>query len=78
MDRLPTRQAYGLMISVEVTTDRLLLRGWREEDVEPLHEIYLQPELLATMPALDPPSAPSNRLLLGQRRACQVVEQRLG
>jgi RimJ/RimL family protein N-acetyltransferase len=35
----------------ELTTERLLLRQWREEDVEPLHEIYEQPEFLATMPA---------------------------
>jgi RimJ/RimL family protein N-acetyltransferase len=34
----------------ELTTARLLLRGWRDDDVEPLHEIYTQPEYLATMP----------------------------
>jgi RimJ/RimL family protein N-acetyltransferase len=39
------------MVPREVTTARLLLRQWRDEDVEPLFEIYLQPEYLATMPA---------------------------
>jgi RimJ/RimL family protein N-acetyltransferase len=39
------------MVPGEVTTERLLLRQWRDEDVEPLHEIYLQPEYLETMPA---------------------------
>ena len=29
-------------------TERLLLRGWRDEDVEPLREIYEQPAFLAT------------------------------
>jgi RimJ/RimL family protein N-acetyltransferase len=38
-------------IPSEIETERLLLRPWREEDVEPLHEIYRQPEFLATMPA---------------------------
>ena len=38
------------MVPSEVTTERLLLRQWRDEDVEPLHEIYEQPEYLATMP----------------------------
>lgn len=38
------------MVPSEVETDRLLLRQWRDEDVEPLHEIYEQPEYLATMP----------------------------
>jgi RimJ/RimL family protein N-acetyltransferase len=41
------------MVPAEVVTERLLLRQWRDEDVEPLHEIYLQPEFLSTMPALD-------------------------
>ncbi len=41
------------MIPHELTTDRLLLRQWRDEDVESLLEIYRQPEYLATMPALD-------------------------
>ena len=43
--------AYAAVIPVELTTDRLLLRQWREEDAEPLHEIYEQPEFLATMPS---------------------------
>ena len=30
----------------------MLLRQWRDDDVEPLHEIYGQPEYLATMPPL--------------------------
>ncbi len=36
----------------EVTTERLLLRQWRDDDAEALHEIYMQPEFLATMPPL--------------------------
>ncbi|HEV2014238.1 MAG TPA: GNAT family N-acetyltransferase [Candidatus Dormibacteraeota bacterium] len=38
---------------MELRTTRLLLRQWRAEDVEPLAEIYTQPEFLAHMPALD-------------------------
>jgi [ribosomal protein S5]-alanine N-acetyltransferase len=38
------------MVPREVTTERLLLRQWRDEDIEPLHEIYEQPEFLRTMP----------------------------
>ena len=45
------RSAIAAMVPREVETDRLLLRQWRDEDVEPLHEIYMQPEYLATMPA---------------------------
>jgi RimJ/RimL family protein N-acetyltransferase len=41
------------MVPAELTTARLLLREWRDEDVGPLHEIYRQPEYLETMPALD-------------------------
>jgi RimJ/RimL family protein N-acetyltransferase len=37
----------------EVLTERLLLRQWRDEDVEPLYEICSQPEYLETMPAQD-------------------------
>jgi RimJ/RimL family protein N-acetyltransferase len=37
----------------ELTTERLLLRQWRDADAEPLYEIYGQPEYLETMPALD-------------------------
>jgi RimJ/RimL family protein N-acetyltransferase len=40
------------MVPREVATERLLLRRWRVEDAEPLSEIYLQPEYLATMPAM--------------------------
>jgi RimJ/RimL family protein N-acetyltransferase len=35
----------------ELETRRLLLRQWRDEDVEPLHEIYEQADYLVTMPA---------------------------
>ena len=41
------------MVPRELTTRRLLLRQWRDEDAEPLHEIYAQPEYLETMPPLD-------------------------
>mgnify|MGYP001369290728 CR=1 FL=1 len=37
----------------EIRTERLLLRQWRESDVEPLAEIYTQPEYLRFMPAID-------------------------
>jgi RimJ/RimL family protein N-acetyltransferase len=37
----------------EVRTERLLLRRWREEDAEPLTEIYAQPEYLEHMRPLD-------------------------
>jgi RimJ/RimL family protein N-acetyltransferase len=39
-------------LPAEVETERLLLRQWREDDVEPLAEIYAQPEYTAFMPAL--------------------------
>jgi RimJ/RimL family protein N-acetyltransferase len=39
------------MVPRELTTSRLLLRQWRDEDAEPLHEIYAQPEYLEWMPA---------------------------
>jgi RimJ/RimL family protein N-acetyltransferase len=39
------------MLPRELTTERLLLRQWRAEDVEPLFEIYMQPEFLEYMPA---------------------------
>jgi hypothetical protein len=37
----------------EVLTERMLLRQWQPDDVEPLAEIYRQPEFLAQMSALD-------------------------
>jgi ribosomal-protein-alanine N-acetyltransferase len=45
------------MIPRELSTVRLLLRQWRDEDAEPLHEIYAQPEYLQTMPPVDLESA---------------------
>jgi [ribosomal protein S5]-alanine N-acetyltransferase len=39
------------VIPRELTTERLLLRQWRDEDAGPLFEIYTQPEYLETMPA---------------------------
>ena len=39
------------MFPLELTTARLLLRQWCDEDAGPLHEIYLQPGYLETMPA---------------------------
>ena len=41
------------MIPSELRTERLLLREWRDDDVEPLAEIYTQPEFLEHMPPLD-------------------------
>jgi RimJ/RimL family protein N-acetyltransferase len=41
------------VIPLELRTERLLLRQWRDEDVEPLAAIYAQPEYLEHMPALD-------------------------
>jgi RimJ/RimL family protein N-acetyltransferase len=38
-------------LPAELTTERLLLRQSRDEDVEPLFEIYTQPEFPETMPA---------------------------
>jgi RimJ/RimL family protein N-acetyltransferase/gamma-glutamylcyclotransferase (GGCT)/AIG2-like uncharacterized protein YtfP len=38
----------------EVETERLVLRQWRNEDVEPLAEIYAQPEYAAFMRARTP------------------------
>jgi RimJ/RimL family protein N-acetyltransferase len=37
------------VIPLEVRTERLLLRQWRADDVEPLAEIYAQPEYLEHM-----------------------------
>jgi RimJ/RimL family protein N-acetyltransferase len=41
------------MVPREVTTEQLLLRQWRDDDVEPLYEIVTQPEYLETMPVQD-------------------------
>jgi RimJ/RimL family protein N-acetyltransferase len=41
------------VIPRELRTERLLLRQWRDEDAEPLAEIYAQPEYLEHMPVLD-------------------------
>jgi RimJ/RimL family protein N-acetyltransferase len=41
------------MVPRELVTERLLLRQWREEDAEPLAEIYAQPEFREHNPALD-------------------------
>jgi ribosomal-protein-alanine N-acetyltransferase len=41
------------MVPRELATLRLSLRQWRDEDAEPLHEIYTQPEYLETMPPVD-------------------------
>jgi RimJ/RimL family protein N-acetyltransferase len=41
------------LVPAELHTERLLLRQWREDDVEPLFEIYLQPGYLEFMPAID-------------------------
>lgn len=43
----------AFLLPAELRTARLLLRQWREEDVEPLAEIYAQPEYLEHMPARD-------------------------
>jgi RimJ/RimL family protein N-acetyltransferase len=40
-------------LPAELHTERLRLRQWRAEDVEPLAEIYAQPEFLEHMPAVD-------------------------
>ena len=39
MDRLPTRLAYAAVIPVELTTERLLLRQWRDEEPKRLTTI---------------------------------------
>jgi hypothetical protein len=41
------------VIPRELRTERLLLRQWREDDAEPLTEIYAQPEFLEHMPVVD-------------------------
>ena len=42
-----------MAIPATLRTERLLLRQWRDEDLEPLARIYGQPEFLEHMPALD-------------------------
>jgi RimJ/RimL family protein N-acetyltransferase len=37
-------------LPAEVRTERLLLRQWRDEDAEPLAEVYAQPEYVEFMP----------------------------
>jgi RimJ/RimL family protein N-acetyltransferase len=41
------------LIPLELRTERLLLRQWREEDAEPLAEIHAHPGYLETMRLLD-------------------------
>jgi RimJ/RimL family protein N-acetyltransferase len=41
------------LIPLELRTERLLLRQWREDDAEALAEIYAQPEFLEHMRGLD-------------------------
>ena len=41
------------MIPRELRTERLLLRQWRDDDVDALLEIYTQPEYLLAMPPND-------------------------
>jgi RimJ/RimL family protein N-acetyltransferase len=43
------------VIPAEVRTERLLLRQWREDDVEPLAEIHTQPEYVEFMHVRDTP-----------------------
>jgi RimJ/RimL family protein N-acetyltransferase len=40
-------------LPAELRTERLLLRQWRDDDLDPLYEIYTQPEFLLTMPRKD-------------------------
>ena len=50
-----------------ITTARLILRGFSEEDVEPLHRILGEEGVLRFFPNTDPPSQDRvQRLILGQ------------
>jgi RimJ/RimL family protein N-acetyltransferase len=40
-------------IPTEIVTERLVLRTWRDQDAEPLAEIYRQPGYLENMPPAD-------------------------
>jgi RimJ/RimL family protein N-acetyltransferase len=55
------------VIPLELRTERLLLRQWREDDAEPLAEIYAQPHYLEHHSALDP-----------KRTETQILEFTLG
>ena len=41
------------LLPAELRTERLLLRQFRPDDAEALHEIYVQPEYLEHMPVSD-------------------------
>ena len=49
---LPAPDKSRLQLPLEVRTARLRLRQWRDEDAEPLAQIYAQPEYREHMPAL--------------------------
>ena len=49
----PRAHAGRPVIPLELRTERLLLRQWRDEDVEPLATMNSQPEYLEHMPSLD-------------------------
>jgi len=42
----------GSMLPDSMRTDRLLLRGWRDEDLAPFAELNSDPEVMTFMPAL--------------------------
>jgi RimJ/RimL family protein N-acetyltransferase len=43
-----------VVLPLELRTERLLLRQWRPEDVEPLAEIYSHPDVIAQLGHYDP------------------------
>lgn len=53
------------MIPLEVRTERLLLRQWRDDDAEPLATIYAQPEYLEHMPRVPDVQAQIERFRRG-------------